>query len=107
MGRTPSELWTNPGSGYQGYDLYPGTEALVGFEGPVATIRFKQLREGAEDFEYMQILSDKGEGKFLRTQVDSVATGYSWQRGEWSNDPDDLYDAREAMGNKIEKLLKL
>jgi len=107
-----ADIWEDPGIGwgggttaYKGYDLYPGTSALVGFDGPVATIRFKQLREGAEDFEYMQMLSDLGQGAFVTQQVNSVGTGWSWENGEWSEDPATLLSAREAMGNRIDEVL--
>jgi len=107
----PADIWENPGIGwgggataYQGYDLYPGTASLVGFNGPVATIRFKQLREGAEDFEYMQMLTDFGEESFVTGTVGSVAVGWSWAREEWSDDPADLYGARETMGEKLEEI---
>jgi Concanavalin A-like lectin/glucanases superfamily/Glycoside hydrolase 123, catalytic domain/Glycoside hydrolase 123 N-terminal domain len=101
----PSSAWTNPTT--SNGELYPGTTTLVGFDGPVATIRLKQLREGAEDYEYFKILRDLNQETFLSTQIGSVATGWSWANGEWSDSPDDLLTAREAMGNKIEELLNL
>ncbi len=36
---------------------------------------------------------------------DGTIYGAAWDDGEWSDDPDDLHDAREAMGDKIKELL--
>lgn len=47
---------TYPGGNGDGSLLYPGSK--VGYEGPVASIRLKNIREGIEEFELLKLLRD-------------------------------------------------
>ena len=60
-------------------------------------MRLKNIREGMEDYEYMQILADMGERAFVDEVVQSV--GRSWF--DWEKDPAKLYAARAKLGEKI------
>ncbi|NOY61476.1 MAG: DUF4091 domain-containing protein [Calditrichaeota bacterium] len=75
--------------------FYPGKEA--GFDGPVTSIRLKNLREGLEDYEYFAILEKKGQQAFVKEIVDSICS-------EWWNFTTDskvLLKARERLAAKI------
>lgn len=94
------DVWTEPLTCYQKYNgegslFYPGIEA--GFDGPVASIRLKNVREGMEDYEYMQLLSDLGDRAFVDEVVQSV--GRSW--ADWEKDPAKLYAARARLAERI------
>jgi hypothetical protein len=94
------DVWTEPLTCYKKYNgegslFYPGADA--GFDGPVASIRLKNTREGMEDYEYMQILSDLGERAF----VDEVVRGVGRSWFDWEKDPAKLYAARARLAQKI------
>jgi hypothetical protein len=80
--------------------FYPGKDA--GFDGPVTTIRLKNIREGLEDYEYFAILESMGQKEFVKEMVDAVCP-------EWWNstkDPEVLLKVREQLAMKIESLKK-
>jgi hypothetical protein len=93
--------WTNTRnelySGYNGDGMlyYPGTPC--GFQGPVDSMRLKNIRDGLEDYEYMIILENlKGRDKVM-SFVNSVSP-------EWwifSKNPSDFSKAREDLANEI------
>ncbi|MCG3116401.1 MAG: DUF4091 domain-containing protein [Candidatus Manganitrophus sp. SA1] len=78
---------------------YPGTPAKIGGTThiPIESIRLKLLREGMEDYEYMNLLAKLGDGDYAERQVDTVATRIY----DWSRNPADLYRARENMALQI------
>jgi len=100
--------WTNPatfvhwGETYNGEGMlfYPGRADEVGFDGPVVSMRLKWLREGVEDYEYIQLLRNLGEEEFALEQVHAVARNM----GDWEPDPAVLYAARQAMGERLHAL---
>ncbi len=80
--------------------FYPGRPDKIGgtHHIPVESIRLKMIREGMEDYEYMNLLKNLGEESFARSQVDSVVTNtYTF-----SHDPEVLYAARERMAERIQ-----
>jgi len=94
------DVWTNPVTIYSQYNgegvlFYPGSAA--GFDGPVATMRLKAIREGMEDYEYFKLLADQGDRDFVSRSVMSLAP--SWTR--WNDRPSDLYAAREQIARRI------
>jgi hypothetical protein len=102
--QTP-DPWTDPvtygrdrsrGYNCEGSLFYPG--AQVGFDGPVASIRLKMIREGMEDYEYLKLLADRG-GKDLADET-ARAIGRSWFA--WDTDPAHLMAARERIAAAIE-----
>ncbi len=96
--------WTNPATygedryryNGEGSLFYPGSDA--GFAGPVASIRLKQIREGLEDYEYLQLLAEQGERAFAEQCAQRLAR--SWV--QWDDKAPDLYAAREQMGQKLD-----
>jgi hypothetical protein len=81
--------------------FYPGRPGKIGgtHHIPVESIRLKMIREGLEDYEYMNLLKNLGEESFVRTQVDSVVMNtYTF-----SYDPEALYSAREKMAQRIQE----
>jgi hypothetical protein len=78
--------------------LYPGMDA--GIDGPVTSIRLKNIREGMEDYEYLKILSDLGDKEFVDGQVHKIIqTWFSWEK-----DPDNLMATREQLAHRIIEL---
>jgi len=79
----------------EGALVYPGRDA--GFDGPVSSIRLKNIREGMEDYEYF-VLLEKATGRTpIEKEVLSV-TGSWW---DWQRDPDVLFAARKRIARKI------
>lgn len=101
--RSTSDMWTDPvthrvgGHGYNGEGalIYPGVH--VGIDGPVVSMRLKQIREGFEDYEYLKLLVDRGDRKFAEDVVRDVAR--SWT--DWNPDSRALYDARGAIARYL------
>ena len=79
----------------EGMLLYPGDK--VGLTGAVASIRLKWLREGVEDYEYIQILKSLGREDLAKNIVRSVAQ--DWYR--WNKDPRVLEQARQKLAQAI------
>lgn len=95
------DRWTNPvytNNGYpyngDGYLLYKGD--AVGLSGPVPSMRLKWIRDGVEDFEYIEQLKAKNPSGWL-AQVRGVATDYE----NWNPDSTNLEDVRRAIGNAL------
>ncbi|MGK7934445.1 MAG: glycoside hydrolase domain-containing protein [Xenococcaceae cyanobacterium] len=88
---------TFPGEGML---IYPGDK--VGIEGVVPSMRLKWIREGIEDYEYIEILKQLGDEEWAMEIVRSV--GADWQN--WTKDPAKLELARRQLGDRIESLQK-
>ena len=91
--------WDDPGFRIRwngdGALFYPGEDA--GIEGPVGSIRLKNLRDGMEDYEYFALLEERG-GKDVVEQV--VCSGVpTW--GTWVQDPGFLLVLRARLANEI------
>jgi hypothetical protein len=92
--------WTNPHNNSSSYNgdgmlFYPGTPC--GFQGPVPSIRLKNLRDGMEDYDYMKILEIIRGYEAVMSYVNSVSP-------EWwifSTDPSDFTQARKNMASDI------
>ncbi|MEP7108164.1 MAG: glycoside hydrolase domain-containing protein [Ferruginibacter sp.] len=88
----------------EGSFFYPGdfTKRYTGqpdLDGPVSSLRFELLREGIEDYEYINMLRDIGESKFADSIVHSIVIDVS----TFSRNLEDLYAARKAMAQRLEK----
>ena len=98
-----SDVWAQPLTYGEGATRYNGEGALfypgvgAGFEGPVTSMRLKQIREGLEDYEYLKLLADRGERAFAEETVREVAR--SWT--EWNSSSKALYDARGALARHL------
>jgi len=99
------DAWNNQyyfwGNG-DGTLFYPGRPNKIGgtHHIPIESIRLKLIREGMEDYEYMNLLKTLGDESFARTQIDSVIS----ETYSFSRDPEVLYKARENMANRILEL---
>jgi hypothetical protein len=82
----------------EGMLVYPG--AKVGVEGVVPSMRLKWIRDGVEDYEYIEILKQKGRGDW--------ALGISRQAGKdwtnWTQDSSVLESVRQKLGAEIERI---
>jgi hypothetical protein len=78
--------------------VYPGEQ--VGVKGIVPSMRLKWLREGVEDYEYVEILKGLGQGN--RALLMSKSVGRDWRN--WTQDPQVLSSVRNQLGEEIEKI---
>ena len=98
-----SSPWTNPNgkqnSAYpgEGQLVYPGADA--GLQGVAPSMRMKFLRDGVQDYEYVQLLKNCGQSSFALSVANSV--GLNWNWGNWTTDPNALESARQQLGNQI------
>ena len=69
-------------------------------DGPVSSLRFELLREGIEDYEYINMLKDLGDSKFADSATQNMVIDVS----TFSRNLEDLYAARKAMAQRLEKL---
>ncbi|BDG06323.1 DUF4091 domain-containing protein [Anaeromyxobacter oryzae] len=82
----------------EGLLVYPGEPA--GADGPVPSMRLKWIREGVEDFEYVELLKRRGRGAFALEVARSV--GADWR--SWTKDPGALEQARMRLGQELDRL---
>lgn len=91
--------WDDPGFrvNYNGEGalFYPGEDA--GIDGPIASIRLKNLRDGMEDYEYLMLL-EKRKGKEAVDEIVRTAVP-TW--GTWDQDPYRLLKLRERVAQEI------
>jgi hypothetical protein len=93
--------WENPQGG-QNPD-YPGEGVLVyprgpaGLQGVAPSMRLKHLRDGVEDYEYVQLLKNCGQTAFALSEARKV--GHDWSH--WTRDQGLLERVREHLGSRI------
>ena len=79
--------------------VYPGEPA--GLPGSVVpSLRLKQLRDGEQDFEYVELLKHMGRGDWALEKIRSVAGSWS----NWTRSSDALENVRRQLGAEIERL---
>ncbi len=83
----------------EGMLVYPGKQ--VGVEGVVASMRLKWVRDGVEDYEYMQMLKNLGKGELAMKIARSV--GPDWTN--WTRDRAALDSARQQLGQAISDIM--
>jgi hypothetical protein len=96
-----ADVYSSGGNG-EGILYYPGTVAEIGgtVPVPVASMRLKLIRDGMEDYEYLNLLSQAGQTAFAQTQINSfIQNAYTF-----NNDPGALQSARTAMGELLHQL---
>ena len=95
----PRNPWDDPGFrvNYNGEGLlfYPGEDA--GIDGPIASVRLKNLRDGMEDYEYF-VLLEKAKGKEIVDEIVRTAVP-TW--GTWDQNPYHLLALRERLAREI------
>ena len=80
----------------EGHMAYPGD--TVGLPGRIIPgVRLKMHREGSEDFEYIQMLKDRGDGLFALATARTVGVDFR----TWSPDKNVLFAARKALGDRL------
>ncbi|MFH1018702.1 MAG: glycoside hydrolase domain-containing protein [Pseudomonadota bacterium] len=79
--------------------VYPGTQ--VGIPGVAPSIRLKWLRDGVDDYDYIQILKERGQSDFALNVARTV--GQDWHT--WTRDPVALESARQELGQEIHDIL--
>jgi len=82
----------------EGMLFYPGRDA--GFDGPVASMRLKQIREGMEDYEYLHLLAQKAGRE--KAQAFALRIVRTWM--DWEKDPAKLIEVRAELARTIESL---
>lgn len=115
-----SQLYNGSASDYyntrwgNGLLYYPGRRldqvGLPDIDGPVPSIRLKNLRRGMQDYEYAWMLEDLGGDP--DAIIDSVIQNALSDRpcnnclGDWSHEVDDWYSLTDALGDAIEAKLE-
>jgi hypothetical protein len=95
--------WYNPGFPLwpyingDGFLFYPGTPC--GMNGPIGTLRMKNIRESMEDYEYFSILEKKAGREKVSRLVSEVTSDW----GHWSREPAKYYSARKKIAALILK----
>jgi len=91
--------WDDPGFRIRwngdGFLFYPGEEA--GIEGPVASVRLKNLRDGMEDYEYFALLEERGGAEIVDEIVRTAVP--TW--GSWKSDSELLQELRRKLAEEI------
>ncbi|WNG38588.1 DUF4091 domain-containing protein [Archangium violaceum] len=94
------DLFEFGGNG-DGTFFYPGTPSRPGFtrHQPVVSLRLKHLRDGLEDYEYLQLLESLGEQTFAREAARRLTrSGY-----EVETDPRQWEQVRREMTTRLRK----
>lgn len=93
--------WENPQGNQQpdypgeGILVYPGGPA--GLKGVAPSMRLKYLRDGVQDYEYVQLLKNCGQSNYALAESRKV--GRDWRH--WTRDENLLELVREQLGNQI------
>lgn len=82
----------------EGMLIYPGRQ--VGVAGSVPSMRLKWIREGVEDYEYIEILKRWGDRDWAMATVREVGRDFR----HWNQDPQVLNRARQKLGKRIDRL---
>jgi MYXO-CTERM domain-containing protein len=88
------------GNNGDGSIWYPGKPSVIGgtHDIPVESIRMKMLREGMQDYEYLNLLTTLGDSAFAQTELAKVVTN----AGDFTSDPAVIDQARADMATEIE-----
>jgi len=103
---TVIEPWFNPAFAHPrhfnggGYLFYPGVPC--GIDGPIASMRLKNIRDGMEDYEYFALLEKAGGGEAVKKAVDRIAPNW-W---DYCRDPQALLEVRRELAHQIERTTK-
>ena len=103
---TVIEPWWNPAFAHPrhynggGFLFYPGVPC--GIDGPVCSMRLKNLRDGMEDYEYCALLEKLAGRKAPKQIVDTVAPNW-W---DFSKTSEDFLTARKKLAAQILKFKK-
>jgi hypothetical protein len=100
--QNPSTVWDNPvvSNIYgnfpgDGILIYPGTQ--VGTQAPAPSMRLKWLRDGIQDYEYIEMLKKTGQASWALSQASTIA--HDWVN--WSQSSSALLQLRDTLGQKL------
>lgn len=82
----------------EGMLVYPGYQ--VGIDGVAPSMRLKWIRDGADDYEYVQMLRNAGEGNWALGLSSSVAPDWT----NWTRDTNALANVRQQLGQELDRL---
>src|SRR6185312_10598712 len=82
----------------EGQLVYPGAD--VGIAGVAPSMRLKWLRDGSEDYDYIQLLKNAGYGSWAMNLVYSV--GPNWTK--WTRSSSLLESVRLQMGQTLDQI---
>jgi len=82
----------------EGILVYPG--ANVGTTAPAPSMRLKYLRDGIQDYEYVQLLKNAGQASFVNSVITPIAS--DWHN--WTQDQNALEAARLQLGTQLDQL---
>ncbi len=96
--------WLDPGTfiywgevyNGDGMLIYPGRADEIGFDGPVASMRLKWIREGMEDYEYLALLE-----RLYPDDLDGLLHRVIRNEADWEADPTVVYDTRANVAGRI------
>jgi hypothetical protein len=93
--------WDGTSRGGDGYLLYPGTE--VGIENDfVTSIRWENLGDGMEDYEYLKLLEAKYDKNFVRGLSENIAKGSYFANNRYETVTSfELVELREKIAGMI------
>jgi hypothetical protein len=83
----------------EGMLVYPGSQ--VGVKGVIPSMRLKWIRDGVEDYEYVDILKQLGQEEWAINLIKSIAQ--DWEN--WTKNPQELELIRQQLGSKINSLV--
>jgi glycosyl hydrolase family 123 len=84
----------------EGILIYPG--ARVGTAEPAPSMRLKYLRDGIQDYEYVQLLRNKNQASFINSVIRPIAA--NWHN--WTRDESALEAVRLQSGEQLDRLFR-
>jgi hypothetical protein len=116
LSRRPQQnttAWTTQfsfGSNGDGNLLYPGDPAIIGGTShiPIESLRMKLIRDGYQDYEYLKILSDRGQRDEAMAVADSLfPTMYSTQDRDVEAARSQLIDLIQSPSDELRHQLRV
>lgn len=118
FGRNGDGVLLYPGD-HDGTSAPLGSPEGVSIDGPIASYRLAQVRDGLEDWELFELAEDLGAGDYARAQVQQAyrqfgtapredcgdALAYCPEDPPWTLDQQVLLDARWAVASKVAHLM--
>jgi hypothetical protein len=81
-----------------GIFLYP--PGPIASSEPAPGIRLKAIRDGIQDYEYAQMLKNRGQASYVEFVLKPIAAGWT----KWSHAPGDLEGVRQKFGQQLQQL---
>src|SRR3569833_35359 len=82
----------------EGILVYPGYQ--VGIDGVAPSMRLKWIRDGVDDYDYVQMLRNAGEGSWAMGLSSSVAPDWT----NWTRDINTLANVRYQLGTELDRI---